>query len=393
MGAHMGLLGMGSLSRKLGLLMMLAISPALVILLYSGLEQRRQSIEYAQKNVFQLTHTMASTQQEVTRSVKQILCTLSHLPSIQAMDTERVNEIFKAIVAQNKNYNNIAISVINGVVLASGRSFNKVNLADRKHFIDALKTKEFVVGEYIVSRVGATVPGLAFAYPVLDGQGNAKAILTVVIKLSDFSNFHEVMDLPEKSFIAITDHNGVRLFYYPSQSDTNPVGNRINAKNWQIAYDAKEPGIFTSAGSDGINRIFAFEQVRLNRHDSPYLYVWAGIPEEHILGPANDALIRNLLLLLVVTVIALIVSWVIGRSTDALIGKLEQALKEIKTLQGILPICSFCKNIRNDDGYYEQIENYIHKHSGVDFSHTVCPTCMKKHYPDHFQEDDSDTEK
>lgn len=56
--------------------------------------------------------------------------------------------------------------------------------------------------------------------------------------------------------------------------------------------------------------------------------------------------------------------------------------QEIKTLRGILPICAFCKNIRNDKGYYEQIEEYIHKHSGVDFSHTVCPTCMDKHYPD-----------
>lgn len=65
--------------------------------------------------------------------------------------------------------------------------------------------------------------------------------------------------------------------------------------------------------------------------------------------------------------------------------KLQKALDEIRVLQGILPICSFCKNIRNDQGYYEQIETYIHKHSGVDFSHTICPSCMKKHYPKEFE--------
>jgi hypothetical protein len=64
---------------------------------------------------------------------------------------------------------------------------------------------------------------------------------------------------------------------------------------------------------------------------------------------------------------------------------LQKALDEIKTLQGILPICSFCKNIRNDQGYYEQIESYIHKHSGVDFSHTICPSCMEKHYPEEYE--------
>ena len=75
----------------------------------------------------------------------------------------------------------------------------------------------------------------------------------------------------------------------------------------------------------------------------------------------------------------------IEEEREQLINELQSALSEIKVLRGILPICSFCKNIRNDDGYYEQIEAYIHKHSGVDFSHTVCPTCMKKHYPEEYK--------
>lgn len=69
---------------------------------------------------------------------------------------------------------------------------------------------------------------------------------------------------------------------------------------------------------------------------------------------------------------------------NKLIGKLQKSLEEIQTLRGILPICSFCKKIRNDEGYYEQIESYFHKHTGVDFSHTFCPTCMKEHYPEEY---------
>ncbi len=65
-----------------------------------------------------------------------------------------------------------------------------------------------------------------------------------------------------------------------------------------------------------------------------------------------------------------------------LVEELQTAIAEIKTLRGILPICSFCKKIRTEEGSYQQIEEYIHKHSGVDFSHTVCPSCMKKHYPE-----------
>jgi len=70
---------------------------------------------------------------------------------------------------------------------------------------------------------------------------------------------------------------------------------------------------------------------------------------------------------------------------ERLIEKLQATLNEIKILRGILPICSICKNIRNDEGYYEQIEAYIHKHTGVDFSHTICQSCMKKHYPEEYE--------
>ncbi len=71
-----------------------------------------------------------------------------------------------------------------------------------------------------------------------------------------------------------------------------------------------------------------------------------------------------------------------SKEREQLIAKLQATLDEIKILRGILPICSYCKKIRNDDGYFEQIESYIHSHSGVDFSHTICPSCMKKYYPE-----------
>ena len=67
---------------------------------------------------------------------------------------------------------------------------------------------------------------------------------------------------------------------------------------------------------------------------------------------------------------------------DRLISDLQKALSEVKTLRGFLPICSHCKKIRDDKGYWNQIESYIHKHSDAEFSHGICPECAKKHYPD-----------
>lgn len=66
---------------------------------------------------------------------------------------------------------------------------------------------------------------------------------------------------------------------------------------------------------------------------------------------------------------------------ERLIVELKEALNKIKTLSGLLPICMDCKKIRNDEGYWEQIEVYIRDRSEADFSHSICPECMKKRYP------------
>ncbi len=62
--------------------------------------------------------------------------------------------------------------------------------------------------------------------------------------------------------------------------------------------------------------------------------------------------------------------------------QLERALSEIKTLRGILPICAQCKKVRDDAGYWNQIEVYISEHSHADFSHSLCPGCVAVLYPD-----------
>jgi len=71
----------------------------------------------------------------------------------------------------------------------------------------------------------------------------------------------------------------------------------------------------------------------------------------------------------------------IERDRDRLIADLQKALSEIKTLQGILPICSYCKKIRDDKGAWTQMESYISKHTNALFSHGLCHECLEKHLP------------
>ena len=67
---------------------------------------------------------------------------------------------------------------------------------------------------------------------------------------------------------------------------------------------------------------------------------------------------------------------------DRLIHELQKTMYEVKTLQGIIPICSNCKKIRDDSGYWEQVEKYVKDRSDAEFSHSICPECAKMLYPD-----------
>ena len=73
-----------------------------------------------------------------------------------------------------------------------------------------------------------------------------------------------------------------------------------------------------------------------------------------------------------------------NEKNEALIAKLRHALEEVKTLSGFIPICSVCKKIRDDSGYWNQIEEYISTHSEAQFSHGICPECMQKMYPEQY---------
>lgn len=104
-----------------------------------------------------------------------------------------------------------------------------------------------------------------------------------------------------------------------------------------------------------------------------------------------------------VTVFVLLLSFVILRFSFAkFIGKIEQlnqtlemrvetrtkelqkALDDIKTLEGILPLCSYCKKIKTEDGQWQDVDVYIHRHTEADISHGLCPGCAQRYYPEEF---------
>ena len=65
---------------------------------------------------------------------------------------------------------------------------------------------------------------------------------------------------------------------------------------------------------------------------------------------------------------------------ERLVQELQKALAEVKTLQEILPICSFCRKVRDDENYWDTVENYVSAHTSTLFSHSICPDCLEQHF-------------
>jgi PAS domain S-box-containing protein len=65
-----------------------------------------------------------------------------------------------------------------------------------------------------------------------------------------------------------------------------------------------------------------------------------------------------------------------------MIEQLNETLSKVRTLSGLLPICASCKKIRDDKGYWQKLETFVHEHSNAEFSHSICPDCMERLYPD-----------
>ncbi len=71
------------------------------------------------------------------------------------------------------------------------------------------------------------------------------------------------------------------------------------------------------------------------------------------------------------------------------ITRLEESLSKVKTLSGLLPICAWCKKLRDDEGYWKSVEEYISSRTGAEFTHGMCPECQNKYFSEYSTEEDS----
>lgn len=104
-----------------------------------------------------------------------------------------------------------------------------------------------------------------------------------------------------------------------------------------------------------------------------------------------DEIITVWIFLFIASAVFSLRRWLELKKSEALLvernKELVVLLSEVKQLRGIIPICAHCKKIRDDKGYWHQVESYVRDHSEAEFSHSICPVCIKKLYPEFVEEE------
>ncbi|MBN2875822.1 MAG: ATP-binding protein [Spirochaetales bacterium] len=292
-----------SIHGALMLAVIVAMTPALIIIIASGVEQGAELAEDARLSAARQVEAFAEIQARITESTRQMLRTLAALPGFTGLNRDGMTEILRAVHGYNQEYLNFTVVDTRGIVIASSLLQTGMYLGDRSHFRGALDSGSFASGWYMINMIDST-PAIAFAHPLKDESGTLVGAVAAIIKLDWYNTLFENFALPDESILGILDADGVRLYFYPPK-ETNPVGGTIKSSVWNGILAGSDSGLFVDTGSDGIDRFYAFKKLRLEAGQDPYAYVVYAAPLEAAYRTSQAILKRNMMLMAAVALFTL----------------------------------------------------------------------------------------
>ena len=318
----------GSIKKKLAILFLVAALPTIVIIIFAGLGNHRRAVAAAEQELLAFSRHLAQTQTQSTQAAKTLLEGLALLPEVRAADTAECGRLFASLLKINPAYAAIHLVDRDGELVASGSARGHANFAHTRHFRQALETRVFATGEYLIG-VTLGVPVYTFGFPVLDDQGEARGVLLTSIRLDRYGELFKHTRFPENSFIGVCDRNGARLFRFPKDPGM-PLGEPIRQAVFNGAASGPAEGLLLERGTDGVERIVAYQQLRLGPDQPPYMYFFVGAPRATFYANAQSGVLKDLGILFLAIGLTLISGWFLGgRTVGARLEELAEASKRI----------------------------------------------------------------
>jgi diguanylate cyclase (GGDEF)-like protein len=313
---------LSSLRVSLLLLVLLAVLPALALILSTAWEQRRQAASGAQEDALRLARVAASDHQRLVEGARSLLVGLAQLSDVQMHNAKACTGLFAEVQKQFPLYANIGAIRPDGQVFCAARMRpGHDNVADQPFFRRTLAGREFTVSGYHPDPVSGK-PMLTLSYPAIDRAGEAWAVVFAELDLEWMAQLADKAQLPRDTTISVTDLAGIVLARYPD--DGTWVGKP--AAHWPVVQAIQRrggEGMLEAPGLEGRPRIFAFAPLSDLRREAT-AYVSVGIPRDAALAEAERLLIRNLLwaglvVVLILAAAAIVSDLFILRRVDAVV--------------------------------------------------------------------------
>jgi PAS domain S-box-containing protein len=300
----------GTIRKKLAILFLASALPSFILIFLYGLQSRTESIARSEDELLRFASHVAEIQDKTTLSIKILLENLATVSEIRNAYAPACKQILDRALKTNPSISAITLTRPDGRIVASTRMNASANLSGSKHFKDALTLKKFSPGEFLVGRL-APIQLFPFACPVLDDQGRVQGILLASIPLENYNALFESMQFPPDSFIGGCDQAGTRIFRYPPLS-AGPLGKPIRQPMHEAVRSGNLQGIKTDIGTDGIERIIAFRNLRLDADSPAYMSIFVGAPKTAVHAHAQKEMLQNMGIFLVAVVLTLISGWIFG---------------------------------------------------------------------------------
>jgi signal transduction histidine kinase len=298
---------LASLRLRLWLLVFLALIPALLLMIYTAVEQRRRAVRNVQGQALRMVQIVSSDQERLIEATRHLLSVLAHVPDVRDRGPDACSQFLSSLLKDNPLYANFGLINRAGDATCSAVPFDEpVNVADRAYFVGAVVTRDFAIGEFQVGRITGKA-SINFGYPIFDADDRVQAVAFAAIDLSWLNRLMAAADLPEGALLLVIDRNGIILARYPEPQAG--VGKLERSNPLFQAMLAQEQGTAELREVDGIPRIFAFTGLR---GLPEAVYVSLGIPQVLAYAPVRRALARNLIALGVVGVLVLAIAWTGG---------------------------------------------------------------------------------
>lgn len=316
---------------RLVVLVLLAVIPALVLILYTARVQRLVARETCHENLSRIASLTASDLSGVTEAARQLLRALAQFREIRGDDSADCRAAMTRLQAMYTFYSTLAVASPDGNVTCSGTPLtNPVSVADLSWFQQALQSRNFVVGGAEQDRLTGT-QAIHLAYPIEDG-GAVRSVVFAALNLRYLSGRVGLVRLPEGASLVVADRNGAVLAASPGEASESFLPK-------PAVYRAR--GTIELADATGQRRIYASYPVG-GKSGAADAYVSVSMPTAVALAEANEHLAHNLIGLAVVSLLALAAAWfgghtiVLGKANDELELRVQERTKQLAHEQMLL---------------------------------------------------------